>query len=455
MQVIILNRKTHQIIKNTTQDSSNMKIFALLVISVLTSGGIGREALYLPVEETTTQAPHGDHSSQCTPDPSQETELLFNFGEPRVDQGASFMLLDQMVNGPLSMAQVNQVAIRLEEISRAGTSTSITPRCRFGEEVDTAAYNLLRWMTLNRPNAPIPTNTSQCTSDSQPGSLNSCEEYSIPTKRKRTSLDTMKIIVDLADKGKSEKTIKGKYPWFQRKDLPTFRKCVRFGGSNADKMDRINAAVLSEVQKARANKEVVHDYMIRQWGQRMAREVEAESFFRASNTWVDRFKKQNRVVARTITGDTGRHEPTIQLAKALKLDQFRQQYSQLEWYFPRHLIWNYDQTGFNYEITNKRTLSFKGERDTIVGVNQRSKTTHSYTSQPMITREGRTMGKLLLCLREQSGDFPETKFDEIKALERRYRNIHVVASKSGKMSKKLMEVWVKEVLIPAKQRALT
>ena len=121
----------------------------------------------------------------------------------------------------------------------------------------------------------------------------------------------------------------------------------------------------------------------------------------------------------------------------------------------RRLIWNYDQTGFNYEITNKRTLSFKGERDTRVKVGSTAKTTHSYTSQQMITRDGRTVGKLLPCLREPEGNFPRTKLEEIKALEARYRNIHVVASKSGKMSKQLMGEWVNEVLIPARKRALT
>lgn len=309
-------------------------------------------------------------------------------------------------------------------------------------------------MTLNKPNAPF--NSSQsCTTDSQPSLFDFCEEYAIPTKRKRVSLDTMKYIVDMADKGSSLKSIRAKYKWYRSENLATFRRCVRFGGSNADKMHRVNEAVKAQVRQARDNGETVHDQTITQWGQRAAREVGAEDFFRASHTWLRRFKEKEGIVVRDITGEFGRHEPTAQLTKAQKIEAFRQQYSQLEWYFPRRLIWNYDQTGFNYEITDKRTLSWKGERDTRVKVGSKSKTTHSYTSQPMINRDGKTIGKLLLCLREPGGEFPGTKLEEIKALERRYRNIHVVASKSGKMSKVLMEEWVKEVLIPARRRALT
>lgn len=104
-----------------------MKILVLAAILLLKSGDSGRHALYLPLQEpTTTEAETQDQGSQCTGD-SQLTEPLFNFGEPQVDQGATLMLLDQLVNGPMSLEQVNQVAIRLEEISRPSTSSAITP----------------------------------------------------------------------------------------------------------------------------------------------------------------------------------------------------------------------------------------------------------------------------------------------------------------------------------------
>lgn len=69
------------------------------------------------------------------------------------------------------------------------------------------------------------------------------------------------------------------------------------------------------------------------------------------------------------------------------------------------LILNFDQTLFNYEMTSDRTLSIVGEKDTIVRTDQANKATHSFTSQPLVSRAGTVAGKLLLCLKEESGEF--------------------------------------------------
>lgn len=122
---------------------------------------------------------------------------------------------------------------------------------------------------------------------------------------------------------------------------------------------------------------------------------------------------------------------------------------------PRRLIWNYDHTGFNYEIANKRTLSFIGERDTVLSINSKHKTSHSYSSIPVISREGSKIGKLTLCFAEPTGHFPPTLVEDIHELARSFRNIKVVASKSGKFDKALMDEFVRDVIIPAKERQLT
>lgn len=85
--------------------------------------------------------------------------------------------------------------------------------------------------------------------------------------------------------------------------------------------------------------------------------------------------------------------------------------------FDKSKIWNFDQTGFNYEPANLRTLSFKGEWDTILMINSRNKHTHSYTSQPMISRDGKLFPKLLLVTQE-----PDNGFGPITAV-RKYGNI--------------------------------
>lgn len=73
--------------------------------------------------------------------------------------------------------------------------------------------------------------------------------------------------------------------------------------------------------------------------------------------------------------------------------------------FEQSAVWNFDQTGFNYEPANLRTLSFKGERDTNILLDSRNKNTHSYTVQPMLSRDGRLFGKFLIVLQEREGSF--------------------------------------------------
>lgn len=113
------------------------------------------------------------------------------------------------------------------------------------------------------------------------------------------------------------------------------------------------------------------------------------------------------------------------------------------------LIWNVDQSGFQYEPTTDRTLTFRGERDVVVSIDQASHATHSYTIQPIISRDGRPIGKLLICLKERGGRFGPRVEAEVRSLERDLGNIEVVASESGKMTINLMVDWAERVVRPA------
>lgn len=371
-----------------------------------------------------------------------------------VQFGASSELLGQLVDGPLDRRQVYQIATRLMEISR-DSARDVVPRCRFGQQVDAAAVNLYNWLTRGADtNSSEPAQLIEDTDDDTRES-DYCEAFITDSSRRRVSLQTMQTIVNLSDRNASLKTIQAKYKWYRPRDLPRFRACVTFGGDNVAKMDRINQHVLDRVREARLQGQPVHDYIIQQWGRQFAAEIGADSFFRASHTWVDRFKIRFGIRSRAVTSYTSRFEQDQRASIDAAINEFLRQFARLEAYFTRRLIWNYDQTGFNYEIVNKRTLSWMGERDTVLDVNSKSKTTHSYTSQPMISRSGSTVGKLLLCFREPAtGDFPPSRLPYIRDLERQYRNIKVVASKSGKMTSNLMEVWVREVLLPAMRHAM-
>lgn len=70
------------------------------------------------------------------------------------------------------------------------------------------------------------------------------------------------------------------------------------------------------------------------------------------------------------------------------IKEFVKDYASISQSYPKSRIWNTDQTGFNYDLSGDRTLSDKGERDTLIRVEQRNRATHSYTTQPMISRDG-------------------------------------------------------------------
>ncbi len=72
---------------------------------------------------------------------------------------------------------------------------------------------------------------------------------------------------------------------------------------------------------------------------------------------------------------------------------------------PTNCIWNFDQSSFNYNQSNIRTLSHKGERETRMMVNSMNAVTHSYSIMPLLSMDGTLASKLLICLQEKGGEF--------------------------------------------------
>lgn len=137
--------------------------------------------------------------------------------------------------------------------------------------------------------------------------------------------------------------------------------------------------------------------MIRNLGLEHADEIGAAGFV-ASSFWIHKSKKRHNYVYSKVTGYESRAEAVQQDSIEESRGQFLESYRSVRGLFPYRLIFNVDQSGFKYEISNLRTISRKGERDTIIKVDNKNKNTHSYTLQPMIARDGTLAGKLLLCL---------------------------------------------------------
>lgn len=99
-------------------------------------------------------------------------------------------------------------------------------------------------------------------------------------------------------------------------------------------------------------------------------------------------------------------------------------------------------------MTGNRTLSHKGEKETLAVVNNKNATTHSFTLQITINRMGYLCKQAYLVLREVGGKFGPNVIKEIEELRNTYTNVVVVPSASGKMERKHVENWYKTCLKP-------
>lgn len=254
------------------------------------------------------------------------------------------------------------------------------------------------------------------------------------------SRETMARILDMIEgrngqRRRTEASIQSMYPWYRREYAARFRATLE--GKRFEKLREMNRKVFSLFKEARAKLQPVHGRTIQRWARQQAQRLNI-SEFSASNSWLKVFKKRFGVVSRKVTNYMGRSELSKAPELASRLIEFKGLYNRTCRFFNRSRIYNFDQTGFQYELSNLRTLSLNGERDTELILDSRNRHTHSYTAQPIISRDGRLFGKLLLVLQEKTGEFGPKIKSHVASLERKFGNIEVYASQSGKLSADLM-----------------
>ena len=262
------------------------------------------------------------------------------------------------------------------------------------------------------------------------------------------SLSTMKVIIGLHDAGRSEAQIEKQSSWYNRKYQSRFRECISRGYKKSDAFRLLSENVNRRFNQAREKGLQVRGYNIRRWAIIESRKMNITRFV-ASHSWLTRFKKRCRIRSRKVTKIVSQSHLDNLRMDTMKIKLFREQYGNWNQFFRKKLILNADQTGFNLEPSSDRTLSSQGERDTILLAGSSSKRTHSYTSQPIISRSGRIVGKLGLCLKEPRGFFGDRVIQRVEQMEQAYGNIKLFASTSGKMTSNLTADWTRQVLIPA------
>lgn len=272
--------------------------------------------------------------------------------------------------------------------------------------------------------------------------------------KNHVSLKALKDVLDRKKKGHTEEQIRRRHSWYRRQYLPQIEQQVAAGGSVSSKYEQIDKVVAARVDESLKANKPIHDYTIRRWGLEAASQINCSRFFQASASWLYDFKKRHKIRSLAVTKYISNAQERSEAERLQSITDFLAAYDRESQLFPERLIWNMDQTGFNYEITNRRSLGRVGSRDHTLKIGQDGNTKHSYTALPVISRDGRPVGKLFLNMREPSGGFGPRIAQQVQELERLYGNIRVFGASSSIMTKNMVKQWIKEVIYPASRDSL-
>jgi hypothetical protein len=142
---------------------------------------------------------------------------------------------------------------------------------------------------------------------------------------------------------------------------------------------------------ARQMKLPIDDNDLRRWALEKANELNLVNF-KASASFILTFKKDHHIRSRKITKFVTTHtlydaKEIVALAK-----QFNEVAKGKFKDYSEDQIFNSDQSGFNFEMASKRTLSEVGEKHTSILMTSSSALTHSYTVKPMISLSADIVG---------------------------------------------------------------
>ncbi|XP_076667942.1 uncharacterized protein LOC143368768 [Andrena cerasifolii] len=231
--------------------------------------------------------------------------------------------------------------------------------------------------------------------------------------------------------------------------LNKWKKVVENNGSVRDKYIFINNWTYDRFIEARSLNRQVTTRSLQQWAIQAANQFLSNSFhFSASHTWVTKFKLRNRITQRKVTRfvskkDTISFQDTLQAAQVFQ-DQVRDVIPS----FDDRLVINTDQTGCEYKIELKRTLSYKGEKITEVATGSLNKMTHSYTAQYAITFSGEILPKVFICLQEAGGSFGPRVGASVREQMEIFGNVFVTCTKSGKLQSDIYEQFLDTIIKP-------
>ncbi len=209
---------------------------------------------------------------------------------------------------------------------------------------------------------------------------------------------------------------------------------------------QISEFLWNKFKKARSKCLPIHDRDLRRWARKKAKELNLD--FKASQKYIYHFKQKFRISGRKVEKYTSNKHIVAKNQLELNAELFRSSVKQEFSNFNPDYILNSDQIGFAYESVLKRTLTFKNEKHTLLSIQSKNATTHSFTIQPTITLSGHCYGKLFICLKESSNNFGTIVKAQIDKLLKTVKNVIVVSSRCGKMNNFLVNLWSQSLSIP-------
>ena len=231
-----------------------------------------------------------------------------------------------------------------------------------------------------------------------------------------------------------------------RKDeINRWRKQIVNGGTKSDKAHAIQKWTYNRFKEARLEKKPIQTRNSQEWVLQATMQFRNYKF-KASLSWVNKFKKKFRIRQRRITkyvkSTEQRSFEDIEIAAAC----FQQEIKELAPNFNKDLTINTDQMGCEYRSNVYRTMEHVGQKIVQVHLDDLNKVTHSNTAQYSITASGKLLPQVFLCLQEVSENFgPEKKWMSSQNVSKMFI---FTASKSGKLSTGLVDTYTSVILRP-------
>lgn len=166
--------------------------------------------------------------------------------------------------------------------------------------------------------------------------------------------------------------------------------------------------------------------------------------FVASSRWLTDFIKNYGILNRSVTRYLSKKE--IKSPEVMNSEiQFQNLIQSISINYNSDFIINTDQTGCEYRVNVSRTYTHTGEKTVELYIGDLNKITHSYTAQYSLTKSGKLLDKVFVCLQKPGDTFGVHVKKEVDELLNLCKNVIVVWSKSTSY---LYEQYLKIILKP-------